>query len=261
MKLRWQAVGATHVGRVRKGNEDSFLVDSERGVFLVADGMGGHAAGEIASAIAAQTVGGALLEGVDRGLDADALAQIMVHAFRTADQAIADHVAQNPTTLGMGTTVTACVLCTDGTYRMGHIGDSRAYLMRGGQLAQVTTDHTWVQREVDEGRLTPAGARRHRLSHILSRALGAEPSDDPDMLSGHLLPGDLLLLCSDGLTGMLTDRMIAKVLPLDIRLADRVAELIRQANERGGKDNITAVIVEILGEEQGSIMDGRGNSE
>lgn len=260
MKLRWQAAGATHVGRVRKGNEDAFLVDSERGVFLVADGMGGHAAGEIASAIAAQTVGGALVEGVDRGLDADALAQIMVQAFRTADQAIADHVAQNPTTLGMGTTVTACVLCTDGTYRMGHIGDSRAYLMRGGRLAQVTTDHTWVQREVDEGRLTPSGARRHRLSHILSRALGAEPSDDPDVLSGQLLPGDLLLLCSDGLTGMLTDRMIGKVLPLDIRLADRVAELIRGANERGGKDNITAVLVEILGEDAGSHGEERGNS-
>lgn len=261
MTLRWQAVGATDVGRVRKGNEDSFLVDSGRGVFLVADGMGGHAAGEIASAIAAQTVGGALLDGVDRGLEADALAQAMVQSFRTADQAIADHVAQNPTTLGMGTTVTACVTCTDGTYRIGHIGDSRAYLMRGGRLAQVTTDHTWVQREVDEGRLTPSGARRHRLSHILSRALGAEPSDDPDILSGQLFPGDLLLLCSDGLTGMLTDRMIGKVLPLDIRLADRAAELIRQANERGGKDNITAVLVEILDEGQGSLVDARGNSE
>ncbi len=261
MKLRWQAAGATHVGRVRKGNEDAFLVDSERGVFLVADGMGGHAAGEIASAIAAQTVGGALVDGVDRGMDADALAQVMVQSFRAADQAIADHVAQNPTTLGMGTTVTACVLCTDGTYRMGHIGDSRAYLLRGGQLAQVTTDHTWVQREVDEGRLTPSGARRHRLSHILSRALGAEPADDPDMLTGQLLPGDLLLLCSDGLTGMITDRMIAKVLPLDIRLGDRVGELIRLANERGGKDNITAVLVEILGEDQVTHGEGRGNTE
>jgi serine/threonine protein phosphatase PrpC len=244
VKLRWQAAGATHVGRVRKGNEDSFLVDVDRGVFLVADGMGGHAAGEIASHIATQAVGGALLDGVDH-----ALAEAMVQSFRQADRAIAEHVAQNPANQGMGTTVTACVLCTDGTYRLGHIGDSRAYLLRGGRLAQITTDHTWVQREVDAGRLTPSGARRHRYAHILTRALGAEPSDDPDLLSGELQTGDILLLCTDGLTGMLPDRQIGKVLPLDIRLEDRVAELIRMANERGGRDNVTAVLVEVLGEE------------
>jgi serine/threonine protein phosphatase PrpC len=260
VKLRWQAAGATHVGRVRRGNEDTLLVDSDRGIFLVADGMGGHAAGEIASALAAQTVGGTLVEGVDRGLNADALAQVMVDAFRTADRAIHAHVAQNPSTQGMGTTVTAFLLCADGTYRLGHIGDSRAYLMRGGQLAQVTTDHTLVQREVSEGRLTASGARRHRLSHILTRALGAEPSDEPDMLAGQLHPGDILLLCTDGLTGMLTDRMIAKVLPLDIRLEDRVAELIRQANERGGRDNVTAVMVEVLDETAPEVgMDARLN--
>lgn len=249
MKLRWQAAGATDVGRVRQGNEDSFLVDAERGVFLVADGMGGHAAGEIASAVATRVVGGTLQEGIDRGLQADALVERMVESFRLADDAIEQHVAQNPSTKGMGTTVTVCVLCTDGTYRMGHIGDSRAYLMRDGKLSQVTTDHTWVQREVDEGRLTPSGARRHRLSHILTRALGATPSDVPDVLSGQLVPGDRLLLCTDGLTGMLGDRLIAGVLRLEIRLEDRVAELIRMANERGGRDNITAVLLEILGEE------------
>lgn len=246
MKLRWHAAGGTHVGRMRRGNEDAFLVDADRGVFLVADGMGGHAAGEIASAVATEAVGGALLQGVDAGLEADPLAEVMVQAFRTADRAIADHVARNPSTLGMGTTVTACVLCTDGTFRMGHIGDSRAYLLRNGELSQVTTDHTWVQREVDAGRLTPTGARRHRLSHILSRALGSEPSEEADVLAGQLLPGDRLLLCTDGLTGMLTDRVLAKVLQLDIRLEDQVAELIRLANRRGGKDNITAVLVDIL---------------
>ena len=249
MTLRWHAAGASHVGRVRKGNEDSFLVDADRGVFLVADGMGGHAAGEIASAVATETVGGALQAGVDRGLQADALAQAMLESFRAADRAIHEHVALNPTTKGMGTTVTACVVCTDGTYRLGQIGDSRAYLFRDRELVQVTTDHTWVQREVDEGRLTMAASRKHPFSHILTRALGAEPSDDPDLLTGQLLPGDLLLLCTDGLTGMLTDRMIAKVLPLDIRLEDRVEQLIVQANQRGGRDNVTAVLVEILGEE------------
>lgn len=254
MKLRWQAAGLSHVGRVRKGNEDSLLVDPDRGIFLVADGMGGHAAGEIASMLAADAVGTLLREGIDQGLQADALLERMVEAFRLADGAIERHVLQNPTTRGMGTTVTAVVLCTDGSYRLGHIGDSRAYLMREGELAQVTRDHTWVQREVDEGRLTEAGARRHRLSHILTRALGADSQDEPDVLSGTLLPGDRLLLCTDGLTGMLTDRMIAKVLRLDIRLEDRLAELIRQANERGGRDNVTAVLVEIL---DGSVEDRR----
>jgi len=246
--LRWQAAGATHVGRVRRGNEDSFLVDANRGVFLVADGMGGHAAGEIASALAARTVGEALLEGVDRGLPPDALAEAMVLSFRAADRAIVEHGARNPTTRGMGTTVTACVLCPDGAFRLGHVGDSRAYLMREGRLAQLTRDHTWVQREVDEGRLAPSGARRHRLAHILTRALGTEPYDDPDLLAGQLCPGDILLLCTDGLTGMLTDRIVSKVLPLDVRLDDRVAELIRLANQRGGRDNVTAVLVEVPGE-------------
>jgi serine/threonine protein phosphatase PrpC len=245
VRLRWRAAGATHVGRVRKGNEDSFVMDAERGVFLVADGMGGHAAGEVASGIAADTIGGALRAGVDAGMDADALAQTLIDSFRAADRAILDRVETNPETFGMGTTCTAIVLCTDGTYRMGHVGDSRAYLMRDGMLAQVSRDHTWVQREVDEGRLTPAGARRHHLSHILTRALGADPLDTPEVLAGTLIPGDQLLLCSDGLTGMLTDRDLGRVLALKVSPEERVARLIRGANVKGGKDNITALLVEI----------------
>ncbi|WP_420126979.1 Stp1/IreP family PP2C-type Ser/Thr phosphatase [Longimicrobium sp.] len=239
-------MGGTHVGRVRKGNEDAFLVDEERGVFLVADGMGGHAAGEIASDIARRSVGGTLQEGVDRGLAADDLAHSMVDSFRVADLAIAEHVAANPETEGMGTTVTAIVICTDGTYRMGHIGDSRAYLLREGQLAQISRDHTWVQREVDEGRLTPSASRKHPYSHILTRALGADPSDAPDLQAGQLEAGDLLLLCSDGLTGMVTDRHLQRILATPATNEERIEEMIALANKRGGRDNITAVIVEML---------------
>jgi len=246
VKLRWRAAGGTHVGRVRKGNEDAFLVDEARGVFLVADGMGGHVAGEIASDIAKRSVGGTLLEGVDRGLAADDLAHSMVDSFRVADLAIAEHVAANPETEGMGTTVTAIVICTDGTYRMGHIGDSRAYLLRDGQLAQISRDHTWVQREVDEGRLTPSAARKHPYSHILTRALGADPSDAPDLQAGQLQAGDLLLLCSDGLTGMVTDRNLERILQTPATNEERIEEMIALANKRGGRDNITAVIVEML---------------
>jgi protein phosphatase len=183
---------------------------------------------------------------VDRGLAADDLAHSMVDSFRVADLAIAEHVAANPETEGMGTTVTAVVICTDGTYRMGHIGDSRAYLLRDGQLAQISKDHTWVQREVDEGRLTPSAARKHPYSHILTRALGADPSDAPDLQAGQLQAGDLLLLCSDGLTGMVTDRNLERILQTPATNEERIEEMIALANKRGGRDNITAVIVEML---------------
>lgn len=246
MKLAWRSASATDVGRVRPANEDTFHADEKRGVFLVADGMGGHAAGEIASALAAEVVGGALTDGVDAKLEADDLADRMVEAIRAADRAIHAHSAADHATRGMGTTLTACVLCSDGTYRMGHVGDSRAYLLRGGQLAQITRDHTWVQNEVDAGRLSPARARRHHLSHIVTRALGTDPGDPPDLLAGRLQAGDLLLLATDGLTGPVNDRLIARILLAERTLDERVHRLIRAANRRGGRDNITAVLVEIL---------------
>lgn len=244
--VRWEAAGATDVGRVRKGNEDTFFVDAQRGVFLVADGMGGHAAGEIASALAAQAVGGTLVRGVDEELEADMLAEAMKRSLHAAHEAILARTQEDPSTEGMGTTMTALVVCRDGEYRLGHVGDSRMYLFREGELSQVTRDHTWVQREVDEGRLTEQGARRHRLSHILTRALGADSADNPDISAGRFAPGDLILLCSDGLTGMITDRMIAGILKDDAPLADLAAALIAEANARGGRDNITAVLVRIL---------------
>ena len=245
MKATWEVAGATDVGRVRAHNEDSFLVDAQRGVFLVADGMGGHAAGEIASAIASEAVGAALRQGVDGGLGAEDLGVVMRECIQQAHRSILNYSATKPETRGMGTTMTALVICDDGAFRVGHIGDSRCYVLRDGELEQVSRDHTWVQREVDEGRLTPTGARRHRLSHVLSRALGADSLDEPDVYSGTLLPGDLVLLCSDGLTGMLTDRLLRRILTRDAELHELVADLIVGANERGGRDNITAVLVKV----------------
>jgi protein phosphatase len=245
VKATWEVAGATDVGRVRAHNEDSFLVDAQRGVFLVADGMGGHAAGEIASAIASEAVGAALRQGVDGGLGADDLGVVMRECIHQAHRSILNYSATKPETRGMGTTMTALVICDDGAFRVGHIGDSRCYVLRDGELEQVSRDHTWVQREVDEGRLTPMGARRHRLSHVLSRALGADSLDEPDVYSGTLLPGDLVLLCSDGLTGMLTDRLLRRILTREAELHELVADLILGANERGGRDNITAVLVKV----------------
>ena len=246
MKVTWEAAGATDVGRVRAHNEDAFVIDAQRGLFLVADGMGGHAAGEVASAIASEAVGAALRQGVDAGLRTDALALAMTESFHAAHRSIVNYSLAKPETRGMGTTLTALVVCDDGSFRLGHIGDSRCYVLRDGELTQLSRDHTWVQREVDEGRLTERGSRRHHLSHVLTRALGADSLDQPDVYAGTLLPGDVVLLCSDGLTGMLTDRMLRRVLMRDESLAERVAELIVSANERGGRDNITAVLVHVL---------------
>ena len=246
MKATWEVAGATDVGRVRKHNEDSFLVDAQRGVFLVADGMGGHAAGEVASAIASEAVGSALRQGVDGGLGADDLAVVLRESFHHAHMSILNYSFTKPETRGMGTTMTALVVCDDGSFRLGHIGDSRCYVLRDGKLQQVTRDHTWVQDRIDEGRLTPTGARRHHLSHVLSRALGADSLDQPDVYSGTLLPGDLVLLASDGLSGMLTDRMLRRILSRDGELHQLVADLIVGANDRGGRDNITALLVRIL---------------
>ena len=245
MKATWEVAGATDVGRLRPHNEDSFLVDAQRGVFLVADGMGGHAAGEIASAIASEAVGSALRQGVDAGLGAEDLGVVMRDCIHQAHRSILNYSATKPETRGMGTTMTALVICDDGAFRVGHIGDSRCYVLRDGELEQVSRDHTWVQREVDEGRLTPVGARRHRLSHVLTRALGADSLDEPDVYAGTLLPGDLVLLCSDGLTGMLTDRLLRRILSREAALHELVADLIVGANERGGRDNITAVLVKV----------------
>ncbi|MDB4951291.1 MAG: protein phosphatase domain protein [Gemmatimonadetes bacterium] len=243
MSLRWQAVGLSDVGRVRQGNEDSFLVDAARGVFLVADGMGGHAAGEVASAMAAATVGGALAHAVDGGSTGKALDAVLVDSFRSAHLAIEARSADDPETRGMGTTLTACAVSAAGEARMGHVGDSRAYLLRGGVLTQVTRDHTWVQREVDAGRLSPRGARTHRLAHIITRALGADSPDAPDLLAFPVAPGDVLLLATDGLSGPLDDDAIARILASPAPLGERAAALIAAANAAGGPDNITAVLV------------------
>lgn len=245
MRLGWEAAGATDVGRVRGGNEDAFLIDARRGVFLVADGMGGHAAGEVASALATAAVSEALRTGVDAGLRADALAQAMAASFVRANRAIQEFSAAHAETRGMGTTMTALALGDDGTFRVAHIGDSRLYVLRHGELHQVTRDHTWVQQEVDAGRLTAAGARRHHLGNVLTRALGAD-HDEPDLFSGTLLPDDLVLLATDGLTGMLSDRLLRRVLVRRETPAELVLRLIDAANRRGGRDNITAVLVRVF---------------
>lgn len=239
MKIAWEATGGTNTGRRRQNNEDSLLVDAEHGFFVVADGMGGHAGGEIASALAVQTAG----EILARGGDAKAALR---EAVTRANAAIFDFAARNPRMRGMGTTLTACVLDPSGVMNLGHIGDSRAYRFRNGVLEQLTVDHTWVQREVDAGRISAQAARTHALSHVITQALGVDENDTPDILEDTALPGDLLLLCSDGLTGMVDDTQIAELLAVEAPLPELANTLIRTANVNGGVDNITVVLVRVL---------------
>ena len=241
MTITWEAAGGTHTGRRRQNNEDALLIDVDRGIFLVADGMGGHAGGEVASALATQAAEQALVRSLEPRVG-------LSDAFTSANAAISDFALRNPRMRGMGTTLTACVVQPDGALHLGHIGDSRAYRLRDEILEQITTDHTWVQREVDAGRLSARAARTHALSHVITNALGVDDSDEPDLIATTAAPDDLLLLCSDGLTGMLDDDQLTALLLRYAPLADLVNGLIRAANAAGGVDNITVVLVRILSE-------------
>ena len=245
MKISWKAVGATNVGRRRRGNEDAYVADATRGIFLVADGMGGHAAGEIASEIVSTTVARALAEARDSGTEGDALIAVLQQASHTAHTAIVNCCDDEDRYSGMGTTLTACVIDDAGRCWIGHIGDSRLYRLRDGALEQITHDHTWVQREVDEGRLDMNASRSHPLSHILTRVLSEDSDPEMDVIADGVRPGDLLLLATDGLYNMIDDATIAKLLSAPDPLPKIATSLIRAANRAGGADNITVVIVQV----------------
>jgi len=228
------AVGArTDVGRGRPANEDSVLVDHEDRLYAVADGMGGHRAGEVASATAIDALKAAFADGVP-------LDQAVVEA----NAAVFEKASGNLDLRGMGTTLTAAALLDDRRVLLGHVGDSRAYLMRDGGVTRITEDHSLVEQLVREGRLRPEEAASHPQKAIITRALGIDPEVEVDTYPLDLLPGDRLLLCSDGLTNMLTDRAIAGILRRqpDPQLAADV--LVDMANEAGGDDNITVVVID-----------------
>ncbi len=243
MTIRWEAAAGSHVGRVRRGNEDSYRENSDRGIFLVADGMGGHAAGEVASAIAAETIVDLLGPAFVRS--PEQIRNVLENAFQETQRRLIDCCADDHEKRGMGTTLTALHLRCDGKWVIGHIGDSRAYRLRGSTLEQLTTDHTWVQREVEHGRLSAIAAIGHHRSHILTRVLTDDGEASPDLIEGMAIPGDLYLLVTDGLFGMLDDRAIGDILLEKCTLAQRVDHLMVAANENGGIDNVTAVLIEI----------------
>ena len=214
----------------------------ERGIFVVADGMGGHAAGEVASEMAVRSVAREL--GSLRGMGDDEIADRMRLAIRSANGAIFGRTLTEHDKRGMGTTVTALVLY--GTrFLIGQVGDSRGYLFRDEKLVQLTKDHSYVQEQVDAGYLTPEQARSHPYSNVITRCVGANSDVMPDIYLGTVKPTDLFLLASDGLTGMLEDPQLAELLAGKRVPQDHVDDLIAEANRHGGLDNITAIIVRI----------------
>jgi protein phosphatase len=211
-------------------------------VFIVADGMGGHAAGEVASEMAVQTIARGLT-GVVGKSENDAT-QMMTRAIIGANSAIFRRTMDEPEKRGMGTTATAMIV-NGPRYILGQVGDSRAYLLRDRVLNQITKDHSYVQEQVDAGYLTPEQARTHPYSNVITRCVGANSDVVPDVYVGTLQSDDVFVLASDGLTGMLEDDELLGILNSDPQPAVIVDKMISEANRRGGLDNITVVIIRI----------------
>jgi protein phosphatase len=247
--LRLKYAARSDVGMIRSGNEDSFEtnVNAERGVFVVADGMGGHAAGEVASLMAVQAVISELADLTT--IDDDGKAgNKLADSLRTANRNIHDRMLAEADKQGMGTTASVLVL-DQKRYLIGQVGDSRVYLVRDGSLQQITKDHSYVQEQVDAGFLTPEQAKYHPYSNVITRCVGASESVEPDIYRGDIKVGDIFLVASDGLTGMVDDRRIHALLMSRAEPERKVHSLISEANGRGGLDNITAIVVHVVGEE------------
>ena len=241
-----RAAGITDPGRRRLRNEDAFICEPP--LFAIADGMGGARAGEVAAGLAA-----AALE--EAGGEAHG-EEGVVALITEANRRIWERSLTDPATAGMGTTVTvALVDAPNGTVGIGHVGDSRGYLLRDGRLEQITTDHSLVAELVQSGVLTPEEAERHPQRSAITRALGTEPSVEVDAFTMQAEPGDLFLICSDGLPDMVRKDEMGAAIEAAGRDPMRAAEaLVAAANARGGEDNVTVVLFELL--EAGDSPDG-----
>jgi len=247
-----EAFGRTDVGRRRKINEDSFLVAPDTHLYAVCDGMGGHAAGEVASRMAIETLA-AFVErsGAEReitwpfGLDANLSfdANRLKTAIRLANSRVFQTADEREEYAGTGTTVVAALVAGD-VLTLGSAGDSRCYLVRGGTLRQLTRDDSWVSAALGEGILNSDDVERHPLRNVITKAVGARDSIDLDVIEHTFEPGDVALLCSDGLHGMIGDDAIAHlVAPAPDSLEEAAGRLIDAANEAGGRDNVTVVLL------------------
>jgi len=234
MSVRLLVASRSDVGRLRPGNEDAFLVVDDMQLVAVADGMGGHQGGEVASATAIDTFRTSMTRG-----------DSIERAITAANDAVVSQAATDLALRGMGTTITAGMVA-DGALRIGHVGDSRAYLLRAGELRQLTTDHSVVAELIAAGELTEDQALIDPRRAMITRALGIDATVEVDVFDVDLEPGDRILLCSDGLTTMIRDNAIAEILASEDDRERAADELVNAANIAGGADNITVVIVDIV---------------
>lgn len=249
LKRKIDARGATDVGRIRQSNQDAFLVDLNNNIFIVADGMGGHAGGEIASRLCVQEIANYLqrhegiLRTAGRQHPDSRLSSILVESINHASTKIYEKALEEPDLKGMGTTSTLLKISGNQAY-CAHVGDSRLYLIRKGFIYQITFDHSLVNEQLRAGLITIEQARFHERRNVITRSVGYQETEDVDSFCFALEPGDLLLACSDGLHGKVGDEEISKYCS-DLG-CNSVANLIATANENGGDDNITALVVSYL---------------
>jgi PPM family protein phosphatase len=240
--VRFTAAALTDRGRKRPSNEDAFGFSVEHGVYVVCDGMGGAAAGEIASSIAVDEVLRELSDHRDAGVP---LPQLAEKAVCAANEAIFSRAQRNPRLSGMGTTLVALVADERHVWVL-NVGDSRCYRLRNGRLEQLTLDHSLVEEQVRMGRMTQSEALRSPMRNVITRALGTQNCVTPDCFEFAAESGDVFLLCSDGLTRELTDSAIESILDSKLPLQDRCTRLIEAAKKAGGHDNITCITVQAI---------------
>jgi protein phosphatase len=233
------AAARTDVGLRRSVNEDSFALAPELGLYVVADGMGGHAAGKLASVLASEGAVSALRQ---LAQSSASLTEKLRYCVAAANREIFETAQAKPELAGMGTTLVA-LLAGPGRIALAHVGDSRAYLIRGGLIRRLTDDHSLVAELVRRREITESAARGHPHRHVLTRALGVRGSVEADLAELTPAAEDLVVMCSDGLTGHLQDEEIAEIALRDTDLATACARLIELANVRGGEDNTTVALV------------------
>ncbi|MGD9787628.1 MAG: Stp1/IreP family PP2C-type Ser/Thr phosphatase [Sulfuricellaceae bacterium] len=242
-----EIVTVTHPGMVRSHNEDAVVADAARGFAVLADGMGGYNAGEVASGIAVNLIS----EGLRTGLDAAGRGQpdmgaLLREQAMKANGVIYQTAQSQPQCAGMGTTL-VMALFHDNRIFTAHVGDSRLYRLRGEELAQLTRDHSLLQDQIDSGMITPEAARLSHNRNLVTRALGVDPQVDVALGEHEARPGDIYLLCSDGLNDMVEDediRLTLTVMGPNLPLA--AEQLIQMANDNGGRDNVSVILVKVL---------------
>jgi protein phosphatase len=238
-----RSFGKSDIGLRRSNNEDVFLADPESGLFAVGDGMGGAVSGEVASRIFAETVveifSNRPLQSEEDALD------LVKEALRSSNERILNRARDDPDHKGMGCTA-ELVFFYNQKYFLGHVGDSRTYLFRQGSLKQITRDHSLVQDQIDRGIITKDEARSYSMRNVILRAVGINEALEVDLIRGRTIPGDIFLLCSDGLTDSVEDSHIEETLSLPGQLHQKVDRLIELAKSAGGSDNITVVLCELI---------------